>query len=191
MPPPPRRFCLLRRAREGELPRRGKRGWPGPRPRRAAGSFTGFRPAGRGTFPDGKVPKGSPGDAAEANCVRQCRLTPGPPLRGLPLGPGRIFPARKNGVAGPNSRRATGPWVCKNCRCCGSTTAPDFAKPTLRVRFRRRGGPCGRPKAFPFRGRLPLSRGDGRRPEGIGTGAERSEADEVRRGGAPGPPASP
>ena len=45
------------------------------------------------------------------------------------------------------------------------------------------------PSAFPFRGRLPLSRGDGRRPEGIGIGAERSEADEVRRGGTPGPPA--
>ena len=48
-----------------------------------------------------------------------------------------------------------------------------------------------RPYAFPFRGRLPFSRGDGRRPEGIGIGAERSEADEVRRGGTPGPPASP
>ena len=45
------------------------------------------------------------------------------------------------------------------------------------------------PSAFPFRGRLPFSRGDGRRPEGIGIGAERSEADEVRRGGTPGPPA--
>ena len=35
----------------------------------------------------------------------------------------------------PNSRRATGPWVCKNCGWCGSTSAPGFAKPTLPVRI--------------------------------------------------------
>ena len=34
-PPPPSWFWLLCRAREGDLPRRGKRSWPGPRPRRA------------------------------------------------------------------------------------------------------------------------------------------------------------
>ena len=27
-----------------------------------------------------------------------------------------------------NSCRATGPWVCKNCRWCGSTSAPGFAE---------------------------------------------------------------
>ena len=35
--------CLCR-AREGELPRRGKRSWPGPRPRRAAPVFANFPP---------------------------------------------------------------------------------------------------------------------------------------------------
>src|SRR5699024_96894 len=30
-----------------------------------------------------------------------------------------------------NSRRATGPWVCKNCRWCGSTSAPGFAEQVI------------------------------------------------------------
>ena len=30
-----------------------------------------------------------------------------------------------------NSLRATGPWVCKNCRRCGSISAPGFAEPTV------------------------------------------------------------
>ena len=34
-----------------------------------------------------------------------------------------------------NSCRATGPWVYKNCRGCGSKTAPGFSQPTLPVRF--------------------------------------------------------
>ena len=55
-------------------------------------------------------------------------------------------------MAGLNSRRATGPWVCKNCSCRGSATAPGSAEPTLAVHFRRRGGPCGRPQAFPLPG---------------------------------------
>ena len=50
------------------------------------------------------------------------------------------------------SRRATGPWVCKICSWRGSRSAPEFAEPTLLVRFRRRGDPCGRPKAFPLQG---------------------------------------
>ena len=33
-----------------------------------------------------------------------------------------------------NSRRATGPWVCKNCRCCGSIHAPRFSSQQHRVR---------------------------------------------------------
>ena len=82
----------LCRAREGELPRRGKRSWPGPRPRRAvfgvsftkggfaaisalraaAGAAVALRNAPAGAvraasdFPsDGKVTKGSPGDGSE------------------------------------------------------------------------------------------------------------------------------
>ena len=47
-------------------------------------------------FPsDGKVPKGSPGDAADGHFVPIGPLTPGPPLRGLPLWPGIGFTARK------------------------------------------------------------------------------------------------
>ena len=30
-------------------------------------------------------------------------------------------------MTGLNSRRATGPWVCKNCCYCGSVGAPGFA----------------------------------------------------------------
>ena len=30
-----------------------------------------------------------------------------------------------------NSRRATGPWVCKNCRWCGSISAPGFAEQVI------------------------------------------------------------
>ena len=44
---------------------------------------------------DGKVTKGSPGDAADGHFVPIGPLSPGPPLRGLPLGAGRILPARK------------------------------------------------------------------------------------------------
>ena len=47
-------------------------------------------------FPnDGKVTKGSPGDAADGHFVPIGPLTPGPPLRGLPLWLGVGFPARK------------------------------------------------------------------------------------------------
>ena len=38
-------------------------------------------------------------------------------------------------MAGLNFSRATGPWVCKNCRRCGSTSAPGFAEQTLPVRI--------------------------------------------------------
>ena len=38
-------------------------------------------------------------------------------------------------VINPNLRRATGPWVCKNCIRCGSSSAPGFAEPTPPVRF--------------------------------------------------------
>ena len=65
-----------------------------------------------------------------------------------------------------NPRRATGPWVCKNCSCCGSTTAPGFAEPTclvqnmgylirpLRGHLPLKGKAFKwHPPAFPFRGR--------------------------------------
>ena len=51
---------------------------------------------------------------------------------------------------------------------------PRLALPSKRSQcaYRRRGDPCGRPQPSP-----------------LGEGAERSEADEIRRGGTPGPPA--
>ena len=54
----------------------------------------------------------------------------------------RAPPERSCGISGAqnlieclNSFRATGPWVCKNCRWCGSTSAPGFAEQTLPVRM--------------------------------------------------------
>ena len=55
-----------------------------------------------------------------------------------------------------DSFRATGPWVCKNCRWCGSTFAPGFAEQTLPVRIlsgRSGTGPYEKPN--PFRSRRP------------------------------------
>ena len=43
-----------------------------------------------------------------------------------------------------NSSRATGPWVCKNFRWCGSTTAPGLAEQTFPVRIL-----AGAPRTFP------------------------------------------
>ena len=56
-------------------------------------------------------------------------------------------------------------WLCR-------TNAPG-------AKFAVGAAPCGRPQAFPLPGgRFPLSGGNGRRPKGVGIGAERSEADE-------------
>ena len=52
-----------------------------------------------------------------------------------------------------NFRRATGPWVCKNCRRCGFASAPGFAEPTEPVRI-----PAGGPKASPTQTRKVLLR---------------------------------
>ena len=46
-----------------------------------------------------------------------------------------------------NSLRATGPWVCKNCRRCGSISAPGFAVPTLLGPLTA-GGPRASPTQF-------------------------------------------
>ena len=40
----------------------------------------------------------------------------------------------------------------ENFKWCISNAAPGFAEPTIPVCFRRRGDPCGRPKAFPLEG---------------------------------------
>ena len=57
-----------------------------------------------------------------------------------------------------NSRRATGPWVCKNCRRCGSISAPGFPSQRSRCEIRRRGGTPGRP-VFPVQNLAGAPRG--------------------------------
>ena len=105
-------------------------------------------------FPsDGKVPKGSPGDAADGLRLRFAPprsiglLSPGPPLRRSPLSVVKKFPARGDLCAwvlfipGPQ-----GPWVCKNWNWYGSRPAPGLSELTVLVRIsRRRGGSQTRP----------------------------------------------
>ena len=82
---------------------------------------------------------------------------PGPHLRGFPLEPGQNFPARGNLSECLNFSRATGPWGCKNCRWCGSVSAPEFAEPTLPVRML-----SGRPVSGPY-GNIKMRRAAARR----------------------------
>ena len=82
---------------------------------------------------------------------------PGPHLRGLPLEPGQNFPARGNLSECLNFSRATGPWGCKNCRWCGSVSAPEFAEPTLPVRML-----SGQPVSGPY-GNIKMRRAAARR----------------------------
>ena len=74
---------------------------------------------------------------------------PDPHYGGALLNGPAILPARKIRSAwvqfnpGPQ-----GPWVCKICPCCGSTTAPGFAEPTLpmwKTAGRSGTGPYGKP----------------------------------------------
>ena len=54
-------------------------------------------PCGASFFPsDGKETKGSPGDAADGHFVPIGPLTPGPPLRGYPLGQAESFRRTKS-----------------------------------------------------------------------------------------------
>ena len=107
------------------------------------------------SFPsDGKGPKGSPGGRRRGELRSPCRLSPRPPLRGLPLRRCAALPARSSSrisysslrprraklghfIASPLQRKPTslgfalGPpsaavWVCKNCRRCDSISAPGF-----------------------------------------------------------------
>ena len=101
------------------------------RPRRAV--WQGVPPCGAGSFPsDGKGTKGSPGDAAEANFVRQWRLTPGPPITGaIPWARQKISGAQ-NLSDTLNSRRATGPFVvAKSARLRFRLTAKTALAPLL------------------------------------------------------------
>ena len=83
-------------------------------------------------FPsDGKVTKGSPGDAADGHFVPIGPLTPGSPFTGAIPWSGQSISSAQNLSDTLNSRRATGPWVCKNCIRCGPNSAPGFAEQVI------------------------------------------------------------
>ena len=101
---------------------------------RAAGNFTGFHPAGRGTFPAmGKYPKDRRGTAQDERFALIFALPPVPHYEGRKLESVSGISGAQNLSDTQNFRRATGPWVCKNCRWCGFTSAPGFAEPTCLV----------------------------------------------------------
>ena len=102
-----------RRTREGELPRRGKRSWPGPR--LGAPFRKGFALRGEFLFHVEKEPKDARGRAQSAEAAAPplppCRPSPRTPITG-----GRVF-ARFCSISGAqnlsdglNSHRATGPY---------------------------------------------------------------------------------
>ena len=111
-----------------------------------AGEFRRLRAAS--FFPsDGKETKGSPGDGSGWTLRVHIRLSPGPPLRGLPLEVGRTFPARKTGVLGCGFVRATGPWAggklgLMRFRFCAWVCRTNAPRPLSAV-----GAAFGRPRA--------------------------------------------
>ena len=93
----------------------------------------GFALRGEFLFRVEKEPKDARGRAQSAETA----APPLPPCRPPPRTPhyGERVPVRFCNISGAlnlssslNSCRATGPWVCKNCRWCGSTSAPGFAE---------------------------------------------------------------
>ena len=103
-------------------------------------------PAASDFLSDEKVTKESPGDGSGWALMRPYSPFPRSPVtEDALLRDCASFPARKNGVAFRDTSRATWPWVCKNCRWCGFTTAPGFAEPTLPVP-----NLGGRPKGLPY-----------------------------------------
>ena len=127
--------------------------------------MAGFRPAGRVPFCSGSasvLQEVSPPAGGEllSGCPERSQRGTRGKLRmsasrsySLPPGPhygGRV-PVEFCRISGAqnlsdtlNSRRATGPWVCKNYRWCSSTSAPGFSQPTLPVQI-----PAGDPRASP------------------------------------------
>ena len=92
----------------------------------------------------GKYPKDRRGTPQRRTSFANDGLPPGPRYGGrVPVRMSKISSAQ-NLSDTLNSRRATGPWVCKNCRWCSSTSAPGFSQPTLPVQI-----PAGDPRASP------------------------------------------
>ena len=162
------------------MPRRGKRSWHGPR---LGAPFCRVSPCGARYFPsDGKVPKGSPGDAAGANFVRYDGLPP------VPHHGGRV-PGNMSKISGaqnlsgwskfPPGHWALGlqklklvrfhsrAWLCRAgggwCRAVGRGLlgAPrTSAGRPVSGPYKRRDSFCLCPSSLPLGGRLPLSRRD-------------------------------
>ena len=80
---------------------------------------------------DGRLAKTPPGTAPDEHSVLIVAFPRTPITRDALLFVVASFPARKNRVAGLNSCRPTGGWGCKNCRYCGSASAPGSAEPTV------------------------------------------------------------
>ena len=107
-----------------------------------AGEFRRLRAAS--FFPsDGKETKGSPGDGSGWTLRVHIRLSPGPPLRGLPLAVGRTFPARK--IRSAWVRFLPGHWALGLWKI-GVGAVPLLRLPFPNQRpeavFRRRGAQC-------------------------------------------------
>ena len=82
------------------------------------------------------------GDAADGHFVPIGPLSPDPITGVIPWVRQKISGAQ-NLSGNLNSRRATGPWGCKNCRWCGSTSAPGY--PSQRHRSESWREPQGAP----------------------------------------------
>ena len=78
----------------------------------------------------GKVTKTPPGTAPMSTLCSSSPF-PGPHYGGRVLIRFCNISGAQNLSGGLKSRRATGPWVCKNCRWCGSTSAPGFAEQVI------------------------------------------------------------
>ena len=86
----------------------------------------------RVTFPAmGKSPKDRRGTAQDERFALIFALPPVPHYEGRKLESVSGISGAQNLNDTLNSRRATGPWVCKNCRWCGSTSAPGFAEQVI------------------------------------------------------------
>ena len=78
----------------------------------------------------GKVGKTPPGTAPDEHFVLIVAF-PRTPFTGVTPWDGQNISGAQNLSECLNSRRATGPWVCKICSRCGSWPAPKFIQPTL------------------------------------------------------------
>ena len=146
-----------RRTREGELPRRGKRSWPGPR--LGAPFRKGFALRGEFLFHVEKEPKDARGSAQDGHSVSIFAAPPRTPLRGtrtcwvLQNFRRAKFEWRFLVQSGP-----LGPGAVKNCGWCGSTSAPGFVEPTLPVQILA-GAPRGSPTQILHRFRCAVGEG--------------------------------